>query len=689
MADVLAAVSGRTNENNDVESGGGTATPSNAWGQLPTDTGGTTPSYQGMDIFTACQSGNLGVVILLWYKGVSVTHRDPHGASPLHQAAYNGHLRVCKFLVDQGAEVDAENVTGNTPIMWATCGGHYPVVRYLASKGASLSKKDSRGYSVPFHAVHTNQCALLHWVATEHPEIDLTAVDGEGHNLFQWGAYKGFLGACRYLHEVHRLSMEVVDKEGRTSLHWVAREGHMDVAEYMLSKETLGMSFTHRDNNGLTPAEAADSRFHPLVAKYIRKYAKAGTAPPKFGEGKEASTISLLLNNGSHLRRLLYGVFLIPLFFFYATNYIPSLLIAALLPFLLVLPPSFDAHLFRGGQPPVRVEGMAGSQAPNLSQQIVLLSIGGERNLTATVAVAILQVLIPFRFFYFNTPMYHAMDVLKLQPSSASTAPGDYVQSVAPMAYDLMFYAWGAGLVLFIALSAKSPQRPQLPATDAETGGLKISATPGAYCFELMERKSLRSVYNKLTNRVVAGFDHFSVLVDNDIGKGNRGLYLLWLMVTAAWLGAVVVGTYAWAVMKVAGPDANYTVCRIIGNFVSTAMPGGDPTKTSIIFPTQNEVTAGWCGAVGLMGFLFVGERILNQLQNIAANVNNYELIHGDTVPVTGQGLCSVLVKREGQPKALSMFNKGSPYDNLANFVCGSEGYNSISEVATREGYRP
>ena len=628
MADVLAAVSGRTNENNDETTGA--ALPENAWGEFATDHGGTTPSYQGMDIFTACQSGNLGVVILLWYKGVSVMHRDPHGVTPLHQAAYNGYSRICKFLLSQGAEIDAENSTQSTPIMWATCGGHYETVRYLASQGASLTKTDNKGSSVPFHAIHTNQVALLHWLHTEHgKEVDFHATDTEGHNLFQWAAYKGFLGGCRYLNEVHKVKMDTIDKEGRSSLHWVAREGYQDIAEYMLSQDPLESSFNHRDNSGLTPTQAADSKFHPLMAKYLRKHAP-GQKRPTFGHGKERSTVSLMMNNIAHLRRFVYGLIVAPLFFMYLSNYIPGLAIAMFVPFLLVVPAVFDSHLFRGGQPPVRMEGAGGPAAPSMQQQILLLSVGGERNLNAMAVLFILQFLIPFRFFYYNTPMYHAADVLKLNTPSTSSAPGDFILSYAPMLYSFAFHSWVAAMMLFVIVSTKRAQKPQLPATDIETGDLRISVTPGSYCFELMERKSLRSVYSRLTGTVVAGFDHFSIPLDNDIGKGNRGLFIFWLIATMCWAVAVAAGTYIWAAHKVS-PDAKITVCRLIGNIVSSSLPGGDPTKTSIFFPTQNEVTGAWCGSVCVLLALVAAEKLFGQIQNIGTNINNHELTFGNT----------------------------------------------------------
>eukprot|EP00754_Rhynchopus_humris_P000624 Rhum_TRINITY_DN10383_c1_g2::Rhum_TRINITY_DN10383_c1_g2_i1::g.38244::m.38244/K20032/ZDHHC13_17, HIP14; palmitoyltransferase ZDHHC13/17 len=684
MTDVLAAVSGRTNEDDDVESKANhVVAPS--WGELQTSAGGTTPSYDGMDIFEACQNGDVGVVILLWYKGVDVTHRDPMGVTPLHQAAYHGKKRICQFLVDQGANVNAMNSTMNTPIMWAVCAGHYETFCFLASHGANLTGVDSRGYSVLFHAVHNNRVDILNYMATEYPnECDFHKSDSEGHNLLQWAAYKGFLGCCRYLHEVQNVGLENIDKEGRTALHWVGREGHTPVAEYLLSTGKLTTSLTHRDTSGLTAAESADSRFHKDTARMIRA-AEAG-ALPRFGQGREVRTSLLMMRNGAHLRRFAYGLLLTPLLFFYASTYIPGLLLMLVLPLMLVGPPTLDGHMFRGGQPPVRVDG---DNDMSYLGNWRSLHAGTERNLTCFATILALQLLIPFRFFLYNTDVYNTTDLLHsngLQGDAGGI--GAFLLGHYKPLYDATLYSWGAAMLFYALCCLRLPDEPKLPATDIETGERKIPHTPGAYCFEVMARKSLRSAYSRLTHRVVAEFDHFSITLDSDVGKGNRKFYFLYLVFTLLWTACMVVGTSMWAVYKVAPADTSYSVCRVIGRMAVTLLPGGDPGKTGFL-PTANEVNSAWCGYVCLLAVIVVGERLYAQITQIAYNITMHEAFYVETVPVTGMNMQSYIVKRHNG-RYESIFSHGGIKENMLAFLLNSgDGNNSISEVASIEGFRP
>lgn len=64
--------------------------------------------------------------------------RPPHGATPLHQAAFDDDLAFARFLISHGADIGARDTSFQaTPLQWAKHNNSAEVAAYLESKAAA------------------------------------------------------------------------------------------------------------------------------------------------------------------------------------------------------------------------------------------------------------------------------------------------------------------------------------------------------------------------------------------------------------------------------------------------------------------------------------------------------------------------------------------------------------------------
>src|ERR1051325_1989765 len=107
------------------------------------DSAGRTP------LFSAIQSGDLGIVTELIDRGASVNAKDSGLKTPLHFAASEYKPQLVDLLMRSGAEVDAQDSDGNSPLSDAVfySKGRGDVIWLLFNRGADKRLKNRHGVS--------------------------------------------------------------------------------------------------------------------------------------------------------------------------------------------------------------------------------------------------------------------------------------------------------------------------------------------------------------------------------------------------------------------------------------------------------------------------------------------------------------------------------------------------------------
>ena len=635
MTEMLTALQGQINE-----------TPEH--GDEQTQWGNQKHTYNGMDIYQAAQAGEVGVVMLLWYNGVSVNLKqsEPPYATALHHAAFNGNTKICEFLLDHAAEIDIRIPdTDVTPLMWACTAGHFSVVKLLIERGADPCQVEAQDYNSAFHAVHTGNTPLVHYLLSGNYGIDPHAVDKAGHNMAQWAAFKGALGCLRYLHETVGVSVEGLDKERRTALHWAAHAGQYVTAEYLLSLKLNKLDI--RDSDGQTAAELAAASNHKAVENLINDYVKSG--PLNYAAPRSESTLKFLFSSFRNIRFALYGLICMPLAYYVIVKFVPLIVSVLLVPCVFIVPGTLDYLVFRNGRPPVRT--IAPRSNSPLATRIQMLSGSGERDMSVLFASMLLQGFLLHSFF--------------------GSSVGDTTKNWSPMLYSSMQFLTAVGLFSYVICLIKRPASPDIselsPAKQEE-----IKRTPGTYSYEAMEMKSLRSSHCPLIGRVVSGYDQFNTMTDTAIGKGNRLWYIMWIGCIGIVLTLITISTVRWSIYVVAPSNANYSICRTIGRFLRTSLPGSSKNPGTFLVPSHEEILGMQLIVVSAVFALFCLARFAAQVYLVGLNFTKAEVDNPICLPIVDKGP-SMMVLQNGN----SCYTAGSFFSNWKNFVIGSESYNS------------
>eukprot|EP01060_Flectonema_neradi_P037680 TRINITY_DN765_c2_g1_i1.p1 TRINITY_DN765_c2_g1~~TRINITY_DN765_c2_g1_i1.p1 ORF type:complete len:648 (+),score=70.39 TRINITY_DN765_c2_g1_i1:70-2013(+) len=636
MTEMLTALQGQINETPEA------GDPHTQWGNQK-------HTYNGMDIFQAAQQGEVGVVMLLWYNGVNVNTKQTEQpfATALHHAAFNGNEKICEFLLDHGADIEARiPETEVTPLMWACTAGHFSIVKLLIERGADPCAVEAQDYNAAFHAVHTGNTPLLHYLLSGGFGINVHALDKAGHNLVQWAAFKGALGCLRYLHETVGVSLETLDKQGKTALHWAAHAGQFVTTEYLLAQQLH--SVEHRESSqSMTPVDAAMANNHIAVANLIKSYIKSG--PLNYKTPRTESTFKFLFSSFRNIRFALYGLVFPPLLYFFVVKYVPLIVSVILVPCLFIVPGTLDYLVFRNGRPPVRTVEVRAYQP--LATRIQMLSSSGERDMSVLFATMLLQGFLIHGFF--------------------TSQVGEATRMWWPLLHACMQYITAVAFFSYLVCLVKRPGSPDTSGLTPEKQAI-IKRTPGTYCYESMEMKSLRSVYCPLIGRVVAGFDHFNTMTDTAVGKGNRLWYIMWTGSVGILYTLITLCALRWSIFVIAPAGANFSICRTVGRFFVSGLPGGSEHPGTFISPSIEEILAMQLIVVSGFFALFFVVRFLAQVYLVGLNFTKSEVDNPVCLPRVEQGL-SLMILQSGD----SCYTSGSFLSNWKNFLIGSERYNS------------
>ena len=256
-------------------------------------------NYTERAFFSAVRAGNLEVVKLFVWAGMSVDATTSSGRTALHWASFRGRLAVVEFLVGAGADVNARDEDGDTPRFLAALRDHTDVEDYLESVGAEglgltpgmaraeLARRGKRyteeaffdaakagnlfvvrlfvaaGMDVDTHYfARTGRTVItffVHGGSTRSPEVINTGT------ALLYAARRGHLGVVKFLvgagADVH-----ATNEYDSTALHRAARYGHLSVVEFLVG---AGAAVYARDDDGDTALHWAAANGHLSVVEFV------------------------------------------------------------------------------------------------------------------------------------------------------------------------------------------------------------------------------------------------------------------------------------------------------------------------------------------------------------------------------------------------------------------------------------
>ena len=286
--------------------------------------------YTERAFLTAARDGDLDVVKLFVWAGMSVNATNRGGFTALLSAAAYGRLEVVKYLVGSGAAVDARTNNGFTALHRAAWSGHLDVVEFLVGSGLAVDAMTNNGRtpralavscSTNSHLSETTRarCAAvadyLAPLAGEEPEEVRTPEEARAALARRGIDYTdaAFLDAARSgnlavvkLFVAAGMSVNTANEHGFTALHWAAFGGRLAVMEYLVGQ---GADLEARDDGGNTALHDAARGGRLAVVKYLVENGASLTA--RTNEGNTAlhwaaryghlSVVKYLVENGANV----------------------------------------------------------------------------------------------------------------------------------------------------------------------------------------------------------------------------------------------------------------------------------------------------------------------------------------------------------------------------------------------------
>jgi len=143
---------------------------------------------EGMDIFEAALTGDLGRIRELLDEGVDPNSESTWYEPPLHIAAACGHVECVTELLDRGATIDLENDYDETPLNMAVINNQKEVVRLLLErdrhKSSYITHSDGIGRNVLHIAASAGYSDILSIFLEIVSADDLKLVDSMGKTPF-------------------------------------------------------------------------------------------------------------------------------------------------------------------------------------------------------------------------------------------------------------------------------------------------------------------------------------------------------------------------------------------------------------------------------------------------------------------------------------------------------------------------
>ncbi|TIB63112.1 hypothetical protein E3P77_03643 [Wallemia ichthyophaga] len=433
-----------------------------------------------LDIFSAAQRGDTACIHnLISNRKANVNDRDIENITPLHWSSINAQLDTCTYLLENGAQVDSfGGELVSTPLQWAARNGHLYVLHTLIKHGADPSIVDSQRFNALHLVVHSSVIMAVFYILQQNVEID--APDIQGHTPLMWAAYQGDALSVDALIR-HGANVNKSDHAGLTPLHWATVRGNRVCLRHIIE---AGGDLSARSNDGKTPLAMA----HELksIGAYRRALADGGRNEDGRVRDKPLSD-----------RNTNIVIFFIPVFFMGLIFWTFSSL------------PSYMAIPIAIGESYAQFHIVAKVLLDNRGQNNELVK-------TPFLASIVLSSMLWLTYCWVTRLVWNTME--------------------HPLANVLFIISLTVCVWNFLRAIHLDPGTVPRPSSQSEIKQhIEELVSEGRmngqnFCIYTLCKKPLRSKYDRVTNKLVARFDHYCPWVWNAIGSNNHRQFICFLV---------------------------------------------------------------------------------------------------------------------------------------------------------------
>lgn len=189
----------------------------------------TVREQQVQALFSAIEQGNDQKVAELLKQSPELSRAvspEPHGTTPLCEAARHGHTKIASLLLGAGVPVDEPANNGSTPLMFAAQQGHIDLIRWLCAHGADPNRLNELALKTPLvFAIESKNFAasqaLISVGADPQQEIawvDLNSGQRKSQTPLTTAMCLDFVELIAWLLDTRRLAPHAVDRLTNISL---------------------------------------------------------------------------------------------------------------------------------------------------------------------------------------------------------------------------------------------------------------------------------------------------------------------------------------------------------------------------------------------------------------------------------------------------------------------------------------
>jgi len=189
----------------------------------------------GMQLYEACEKGDLPDVKRLISEGAPISWSDDFGRSPVFVSSEKGNSDCLKFLAESNANLSQPRLHGETPASIAALMGNVDCLNILAQYGANLMKVTNEGLAPIHQAVYTGKVDCLRILIQN--KVDLSP---------------------RTIH-------------GKTPLYMAAEYGNISCLKLLIEN---GADDSIPNKNGKSPMDIATKKSNALCVSFLKEMSK-------------------------------------------------------------------------------------------------------------------------------------------------------------------------------------------------------------------------------------------------------------------------------------------------------------------------------------------------------------------------------------------------------------------------------